>query len=36
MKHIFLINSYTVKDDVDKLKEKIKEYCKLNKIKLYR
>jgi diacylglycerol kinase family enzyme len=32
MKHIFLINSYTVKDDVDKLKEKIKEYCKLNKI----
>ena len=32
MKHIFLINSYTVKDDLDNLKEKIIEYCKLNKL----
>lgn len=32
MKHIFLINIYTVKDDLDNLKEKINEYCKLNKI----
>ena len=29
MKYIFLINSYTVKENVEDLKLKIHEYCKL-------
>ena len=32
MKHIFLINSYTVKEKVKELKEQIKDYCHQNKI----
>lgn len=32
MKHIFLINSYAIKNDVDILKNNITEYCKNNKI----
>lgn len=32
MKHIFLINSYTVREKVDEVKEKIQEYCHENKM----
>lgn len=32
MKHIFLINSYTVREKVNEVKEKIKDYCHENKI----
>lgn len=32
MKYIFLINSYTVKEKVNELKEKIKDYCHENKM----
>lgn len=27
MKHIFILNSFTLKDDVEKIKQKIKDYC---------
>lgn len=32
MKHIFLVNSFTLKEDINKLLQNIKDYCEKEKI----